>query len=116
MSDNLTPRRLRWMLRNKREIRYAFRLPFFPGQPSAGGIIPGRNVQDEFPYAVNLGQRLRSGHSSIHILQQLKQRRAVPGIALEGAAKLIGDQSGFGVWGGHNPLPSPSERVRVNRF
>jgi hypothetical protein len=34
---------------------------------------------------------------SIHTPQQLKQSRTMPGITLEGTAKLFGDQSGFGV-------------------
>jgi len=44
---------------------------------------------------VDVRQGLSRGRASIHVPQQLKQGRTVPGIALECAAKLVGDQGGF---------------------
>jgi hypothetical protein len=45
---------------------------------------------------VDFGQRLGRGRCGIHILQELKQGRAMPGIAFESAAKLVGDEDGLG--------------------
>jgi len=53
-------------------------------------------VQHKFLDAMNAGKRLGRSRSGIDILQQLKQSRTMPGIAFEGAPKLVGDQGGFG--------------------
>jgi len=70
---------------NDREIVRAFGLAFLSGQPVARDSVPHRHVQHQFPDAVDFGQRLGRGRCGIHILQELKQGRAMPGIALKGA-------------------------------
>jgi hypothetical protein len=44
---------------------------------------------------MHLGYRFGRGHDGIYIPEQFKQGRAMPGIALEGAAKLISEERGF---------------------
>ena len=101
MSNGLPPRRFRGLW-NEREIRCAFRLTLFPGHPAAGHAVPHGNVQHQFPDAVNIRHRLGCGRGGIHILQQLKHCRAMPGIAFKRAAQLFGNECGFGAWGDHD--------------
>jgi hypothetical protein len=58
-------------------------------------------VQHKLPDAVNIGQRSGSRRSGIQVLQKFKQSRTMPGVAFKGTAKLVGDKTGFGTWGGH---------------
>jgi proteic killer suppression protein len=100
LRDSLAPRRL-GSLGNGRKIVSPFRLAYLPGYPSASGTIPRSNMQYKLPNAVNVRQRLSRGRCSINIIEQLKQCRTMPGIALKSAAKLVGDQRGLGALRGH---------------
>ncbi len=50
------------------KIRSTGELHFFPAQPAAGRIVPGRDVQHQFPDAMNIGQRLSRSRGGIHVL------------------------------------------------
>src|SRR6185437_11420064 len=53
---------------------------------SAHGIIPGGDVQKNFPDAVGVLDRPGGRRSGIHPSQQFENRVAVPGVAFKGAA------------------------------
>jgi len=95
VSHSLLPRDL-CRLRNRWKIVFSFELGFMASKPLYAGPIPRRNVKHEFPNAVNVSQRFRRRRFCINILQQFHQCRPVPGLAVEGAMQLIGNESGFG--------------------
>jgi len=96
ISHTLAPCGLGGTLWNKRKVRSAFGLPFLAGQPTASHCVPDRHVQNQLPNAVNIGQRLSRSRCSVNISQQLKQSGPMPRIALECAAKLLGDEKAIG--------------------
>src|SRR5580700_7546533 len=99
--DSLTPRHFTWSW-DDRKIRHTRRLEFLTSQPPRGRAIPNRDVQHQFPNTVNTRQRLSCSRGRIHILQQLHQGRAMPGVALKRAAKLLGDKESFRSGRSHN--------------
>jgi hypothetical protein len=69
-------------------------------------------VEDEFPNAVNAGQRFGRGGGGVYIVQQFEQSRPMPGAAVKGAAELVGDAEGLVVVRGSYHFPNP--RVSMN--
>jgi hypothetical protein len=64
-------------------------------QPAASRGVPDGDVKRELPDAMNVTQRFGRSRRRIHIPQQFKQRWAMPGVAVEGSAKLLGDKGGL---------------------
>jgi len=95
LSDGPAPRRIGGF-RNDGKISNPCRLDFLSAQPAAGCGVPRSDMQDKFPDAMSVSQRLRRSRGSIYIVQQFKQSWAMPGIAFESAAQLISDKRGFG--------------------
>lgn len=100
---------------NGREIIRTFRLTPFSGQPADGGVVPGGDVQNKLPDAVNVWNWFGSGGRGVDILQQIEHCGAVPGIAVKGAAKLFGLESGLGSSDAHRSNFA-DWKERVNRY
>ncbi len=94
--DGLAPRG-RGGLGDAGKILRGFELRLFPTQTAVNGAVPRRNVQDEFPDAVNFGQRFGRRGGRIYVAQQFEQRGTMPCAAVKGAAELVGDAGGFGI-------------------
>ena len=58
--------------------------------------MPGRDVIDDFPNAVHVGNWPGCGAFGGDIGEQFPDRRAMPRVALEGALELIGNSLNFG--------------------
>jgi hypothetical protein len=65
------------------------------GSAAEYGTVPGGNMQNEFPNAVSVGDRLASGLGGGDSAKELKHGVTVPGFAFKGAADLVGETSSF---------------------
>ncbi len=110
LSERFAPRSLGGF-GNNREIRSARKLDRLAANAAESSTVPSSDVQHKFPDAVNFKNRLGRGRGSVHVLQQLKQSRTMPGIAFKGAAQLIGDKLGFGHGGSHILTFSSAENI-----
>ena len=63
------------------------------------GVVPGSDVQGDFPDAVSFRKRMRGRGLGVYIGEQFEHGRAVPGVALEGVAQLFRKLRGFGCCG-----------------
>ena len=61
------------------------------------GVIPGGNVQSDFPNAVSFRKRMSSRGLGVDIGEQFEHSGTVPGFAFEGIAQLFCEVCGFGV-------------------
>ena len=87
---------------NDGKISNSCGLSFLASKAATTSCVPDSDVQNKFPDAVGIGQWFGRGCGCIHILQQLKQRWTMPGVALECTAKLLRDEGGFRTWRGHD--------------
>src|SRR5712691_5867953 len=88
VNDSLFPRCCALVF-NGRKILRLVELEGFPNSPkhdaAIHSIVPGSNVQNEFPNAVGVGKWMRGGGGGLDVREKFKQGGTVPRLALEGA-------------------------------
>src|SRR5215467_2728834 len=82
-------------LGNRRKIFRALELALMTGESLQSRSVPCADVQHELPDAMHAGQGFGSRSRRVNVCQQLHEGGPVPGAAVKGASKLIGNASGF---------------------
>src|SRR5690349_21846595 len=77
------------------EVLRVAKLDGLPTGSSADGIVPGCDMQQKFPDAVSTWDRLSRSGFCAHVGKKFENGIAVPGVAFEGAANLIGEADRF---------------------
>jgi len=94
LCHRLAPR-CRVHLRHRRKIRIPGWLTLLSGKPLARRAIPRRNVQNQFPNAVNVVYGFARSRLGVHICQQLKHCRPMPRVPIERTPQLLCNPRGF---------------------
>jgi hypothetical protein len=63
---------------------------------AAHGVVPCGNVEEKFPDAMRVFDGMSSGLRGCDSLKNFEEGVAVPGLAIKGAAQIVGDVAGFG--------------------
>src|SRR4029079_14454332 len=77
------------LVENGRKIFFVAQVYRLPSSASPDGIIPCRNMQDQFPDAVSILQRMSRRHLSVDSGQNLLDRIAMPGFSVIRAPDLV---------------------------
>src|SRR6266404_1852079 len=81
---------------DRREVLLIGKIHGLAGETAANRTIPRCDVQNQFPDAVSVFEGTCGSLRGSDTVENFKQRVAMPGVSMKGAAELIGDAGGFG--------------------